>query len=125
MSRVRYYFDDDVGQTHLVRYLRELGIDCITSLEAGTFGASDEEHLNESAALGRVICTGNRRDFSALSAELLTRGDSHAGIVLIVRNRYGIGELARRLTRLADELSAEEMRDRIEYLARWTPAELD
>lgn len=38
MSRVRYYFDDDVGQTHLVRYLRELGIDCITSLEAGTFG---------------------------------------------------------------------------------------
>lgn len=76
MSRVRYYFDDDVGQTHLVRYLRELGIDCITSLEAGTFGASDEEHLNESAALGRVICTGNRRDFSALSAELLTRGDS-------------------------------------------------
>lgn len=119
MSRVRYYFDDDVGQTRLIASLRQLGIDAITSMDAGTFGAADEEHLAESTALGRVICTGNRGDFSALHTRWMSVGRSHAGIVVIVRHRYSLGELSRHLARLASELDAAEMADKVEYLTRW------
>jgi hypothetical protein len=47
-------------------------------------------------------------------------GESHAGIILAVQQRYSVGEQMRRLLRLIDTLTAEEMRDRIEFLSAWT-----
>jgi hypothetical protein len=47
-------------------------------------------------------------------------GESRAGIILAVQQRYSVGEQMRRLLRLIDTLTAEEMRDRIEFLSAWT-----
>jgi hypothetical protein len=70
-----------------------------------------------------VLCSGNRGDFSRLHTQWLADGQSYAGIVLIIRHRYSIGELSRRLERLAREIAAEEMADRVEYLTRWGSVE--
>jgi hypothetical protein len=38
----------------------------------------------------------------------------------MVQQRYSVGEQMRRLLRLIDTLTAEEMRNRIEFLSAWT-----
>jgi hypothetical protein len=44
-------------------------------------------------------------------------GQSHAGIILAAQQRYSVGEQMRRLLRLISALTAEEMRNRIEFLS--------
>ena len=44
----------------------------------------------------------------------------HAGIVLAPQQRYSGGEELRRLMRLISTVSAEEMRNRIEFLSAWS-----
>ena len=46
-------------------------------------------------------------------------GQSHAGIILAVQQRYSVGEQMRRLLRLTSTLTAEEMRNRVEFLSSW------
>ena len=55
-----------------------------------------------------------------LYSNLMRAGESHAGIILAVQQRYSVGEQMRRLLRLIDTLTAEEMRNRIEFLSAWT-----
>jgi hypothetical protein len=55
-----------------------------------------------------------------LYSKLMRVGESHAGIILAVQQRYSVGEQMPRLLRLIDTLTAEEMRDRIEFLIAWT-----
>ncbi|MDQ3929854.1 MAG: hypothetical protein M3328_12015 [Chloroflexota bacterium] len=54
-----------------------------------------------------------------LHAIFMEQGLSHGDIVLSRHNRYSVGEQMRRLVRLMDTLSAEEMKDQIEYLGAW------
>jgi hypothetical protein len=41
----------------------------------------------------------------------------HAGLILTPQQRYPVGEQARRVLRLLAALSAEKMRNRLEFLA--------
>jgi hypothetical protein len=63
--------------------------------------------------------TFNVADFARLHHEWMHQGLNHAG--LIVSSQRPIGEILRRLLRLAQRLSAEEMQDRLEYLSNWPP----
>jgi hypothetical protein len=49
----------------------------------------------------------------------MAAGGEHAGLVLTQQHRFGIGEHLRRLLRLAATISAEEMRNRLEFLSAW------
>jgi hypothetical protein len=66
-----------------------------------------------------VLYTFNIGDFMALHTIYLTEDKEHAGIILGDQQRYGIGEPMRRLLRLVQMTSAEEMRNRIEFLSAW------
>jgi hypothetical protein len=44
-----------------------------------------------------------------------------AGIVLVPQQRFGVGEVLRRLLRLVTMLSAADMVDRAEFLSAWEP----
>jgi hypothetical protein len=46
-------------------------------------------------------------------------GRGHAGVIIGVQQRYSVGEQMRRLLRLIARLSAEEMRNRVEFLSNW------
>lgn len=116
--KVRLYFDEDSMQRSLVRALRARGVDVITALDAQMIERSDADHLAYATQAGRVLCSANVGDFYRLHGELLAQGQSHAGIILIPQ-KYSVGEQMRRLLRLIAVRSAEDMRNRVEFLGAW------
>jgi hypothetical protein len=113
--------DDDSMDQALVRGLRARGVDVLTADEAGLIEHSDADHLGYAVSQQRVLCTYNVADFWALHGEYLAAGRSHAGLILMPQQRYGLGEQLRRLLRLAATLSPEVMIDRAEFLSAWDP----
>jgi len=115
MSQIRLYVDEDAAQHAVVEGLRSHGIDVLTVLDVGVTGESDEEQLTFAAAQGRAIYTLNVADYCRLHTEFLAAGRQHSGIIVIPRQRYSVGEKVRRLLQLADTLTAEQMRNRLEF----------
>jgi hypothetical protein len=116
---VRLYCDEDSMRHALVAALRKRGVDVLTSLEAGTTEQSDEQQLSFATRQGRAIHSFNVGDFCRLHAQWLAGGRSHAGIILAQQQQFPVGEQMRRLIRLVDRLSPEDMRDRLEFLGAW------
>lgn len=112
------YFDEDATRHSLVRELRIRGAEVITPLEAGMTEKTDAEQLEWAARNGLTIYSFNRRDFYRLHTSWLERGRSHAGIILS-RQDLPVGEQMRRLLRLINRLTAEEMINRVEFLSAW------
>ena len=94
---------------------------CETS---GMGGESDQAQLDFATAHGYVLYTANVKDFAVLHRQTVESGRSHAGIIYRTKQRYSVGEQARRILRLWAALSAEEMVNRYESISQWgEPAE--
>ena len=117
--RVRLYCDEDSEQHGLVVALRKRGVNVLSALEAEMLGEPDDRQLAYAAVQGRAIYSFNVGDFCRLHSQWLAEGRSHAGIVLAEQQQYSIGEQMRRLVRLVNALSAEEMQNRLEFLGSW------
>jgi hypothetical protein len=117
--RIRLYLDEDAMGNPLVRALRSRGVELVTALEVGMIEKEDEEHLKYAASVGLTLYSFNRGDYVDLHTRFLQTGLSHEGIILSAHNRYSVGEQMRRLVRLVETLSAEDMKDRIEFLTAW------
>ena len=109
MAKPRFYTDEHISKA-VVAALRTNGVDVLTVPEAGTLGASDEEHLHRATGDGRVLVTRDR-DFLRLAAA----GMPHAGIAYAPQNRT-VGELVRGLMLIHQVLSTDEMNDHVEHL---------
>jgi predicted nuclease of predicted toxin-antitoxin system len=118
--KIRLYVDEDSMRHALVEALRARGVDVLTAVEAGMIERKDEEHLEYATVQGRVLYTFNVGDFHRLHTAFLKQGKSHAGIILARQQRYPVGEQMRRLLKLIAAKSAEEMRNRVEFLSAWT-----
>lgn len=116
---IRLYLDEDALDDDLMEALRRRRVDVTTATEAGLRHRPDPEHLAYAAVQGRAIYSFNTGDYYALHTAYLTQGISHAGIILARQQRYSVGEQMRRLLRLIHTISAEEMRDRVEFLSAW------
>lgn len=116
---VRLYCDEDSMQRGLVDALRSRGMDVTTALDDKMIDFSDNAHLDHATQQGRVLFSFNRGDFYQLHTAYLTMGKPHAGIVLANQQQYTVGELMRRILRLAAAKSADDMRDHIEFLSAW------
>ncbi len=116
MSQIRLYIDEDAADHAVVKGLRDRGIDVLTALEAGMSSATDEEQLAFAVAQDRTLYTLNVGDFCRLHADSLAAGTDHAGILVIPRQRYSIGEKIRCVIGHIDSVSAEEMRNRLDFL---------
>lgn len=81
-------------------------------------GTTDLEQLLLAATLGRVLYSRNIRDFRRLHVELSTTGTVHAGLILAVAG-FSVGERLRRVVRIFDRLSAEEIANTEQFLSRW------
>jgi hypothetical protein len=120
VSQIRLYFDADSMQRGVLAGLRARGVDATTALEAAITERSDEEQVEFARSQGRVLFTFNASDFCRIHAELLRRGRSHAGIIVAPQQRDSVGERVRCLLKLVAAKTAEQMRDQIEFLSRWT-----
>jgi Domain of unknown function (DUF5615) len=112
---LQLYFDEDTMDKGLVTALRARGADVLTALEADMIERQDDDHLKFATANGRVLYSFNVGDYCRLQAE----GRTHAGLILAQQQHYSAGEQMRRLLRLINTLTAEEMQNRIEFLSRW------
>ncbi|MBI4625139.1 MAG: DUF5615 family PIN-like protein [Verrucomicrobia bacterium] len=99
----------------LASALRARGVNVFTAHEANMIERKDEEHLTFATSLGRVLYSFNVGDYCRLVAQ----GHHHAGLVLAQQQRHSVGDEMRRLLHLMNTLSAEEMKNRIEFLGNW------
>jgi Tfp pilus assembly protein PilZ len=88
-----------------------------TALDAGMVAQSDVEHLRYATGSGRVLHSFNVADFYELHGQFMEEGWDHAGIVLGTQQRYSVGDRMRRLLRLRAERTAEQMTNRVVFLA--------
>ena len=119
MSQPRLYLDEDSMRGSLVFGLRARNVDVLTALEAEMINREDEDHLAAASASERVLYTFNVADYCVLHQAWISQQRGHAGIIVGVQQRYSTGEELRRLMRLIGSHTAEEMRDRIEFLSAW------
>ncbi len=115
---IRIYLDEDAMSRSLISALRSRGVDVTVASDVGMRGRSDAEHLAYATTQGLVLFSFNMRHYMALHTSWLEQGQSHAGLILSDQH-YGVGELMRRILRIVAGLSAEEMKDRTEFLSSW------
>jgi hypothetical protein len=120
MSRIRLYLDEDAMRRSLVFGLRARNIDVATALDAEMINRSDEDQLLKAASSGRALYTYNAADYCLLHQKWATEGRAHAGIIISAQQRYVATEELRRLMRLVSGISAEHMRNRLEFLSSWS-----
>jgi Domain of unknown function (DUF5615) len=116
MASIRFFTDEDVYGA-VAAQLRNSGFDVVSTPDADRLGASDESQLAWAAQENRVLVTFNVSDFSQLHYQWLKDNRHHAGV--IVSRQRPIGEMVRRLLRLARSLEAQDMQNRLEYLSNW------
>jgi hypothetical protein len=114
--QIRLYVDEDAMARAVVQGLRARGVDVITVLDTGMSEDDDLAQLEYATTQGRVLYTFNVGHFSQIHSEYLAQGKSHAGIIVVYRQRYSIGEQIRRLLKMITAKSAEEMKDNIYFL---------
>ena len=111
---VALYTDEDVNPK-LATKIRGRDYDARSAHEEGNLELSDDEQLKYAVAHGRAILTHNTKDFEPLHRKWLAEGKEHAGI--IVSTRIEFGELLRRILRLLNHITVDEMRNTIRYLS--------
>lgn len=116
---IRLYFDEDSQDGDVVQAVRFRGLDVLTAHEAGMDHHDDEDHLDFATAKGRVLYTFNARDFNRIHIEYITQNKTHAGIIIGQQQRYSVGEQMRRLTRIVNARTAEQMINQLEFLSNW------
>ena len=119
MSRIRLYLDEDAMRRSLVFGLRARTVDVLTALDAQMINRDDEAHLVTASGSERAVYTYNAADFCLLHQRWTSEGRPHTGIIIGAQQRYRAGEELRRLMRLISSISAEQMRDRLEFLSSW------
>lgn len=113
---IRLYLDEDAMARSLVLGLRARGVDVTTVIDEGMKERDDREQLEFATQQGRVIFTFNVGHFCKLHQDCLAQGKSHAGIIVVYRQRYSVGEQIRRLLGLITTKTAEEMIDTLSFL---------
>ena len=107
------YLDEDVSVL-VAAMIRARGFEVLTTVEAGNLGASDEEQLSFATSIGSVLLTHNRVDFENLAVQRFQTEIAHTGIVIAAR--HPPGEIARRLLRLLNEVTASDITDQVRYI---------
>jgi predicted nuclease of predicted toxin-antitoxin system len=97
---VALLFADENVSLRVVRVLRDLGHDVLTTHEAGLsgVGTADLEILQAAISAGRAVLTQDRYDFMRLHARLV----NHAGIVVCTYDP----DAERLATRINDAIAA-------------------
>jgi hypothetical protein len=116
VDKPKLFVDEDACEDAVVSALRQIGIDVLTVLDVGREGIDDADQLRLATSLGRAIYSLNARHFARLHQEFVARGEDHAGVIVIPRQRYSIGEKIRRLQRLLESTDANALRNNLYFL---------
>ena len=110
---IELYLDECVDVL-VADLLRARGFTAITTREAGQLHNNDVEQLDYAASQRKAFLTHSRADFEALHRAYLAAGKAHCGIIVAVR--HPPYELVRRLLRILNCVTADEMQDQVRYI---------
>jgi predicted nuclease of predicted toxin-antitoxin system len=115
MSRlfIELYLDEDVDVL-IAQLLRARGFVVVTTQETGQLRNNDAEQLAYAVSQHKTLLTHNRVDFEALVQTYFAAGQPHDGIIVAVRRPPQ--EIARRLLRILNSVTAEEMQNQVRYI---------
>jgi hypothetical protein len=115
MSRlfIELYLDEDVDVL-IAQLLRARGFVVVTTQEAGQLRNSDVEQLAYAVSQHKTLLTHNRVHFEALAQTYDAAGQPHEGIIIAVRRPPR--DIARRLLRILNAVTAEEMHNQVRYI---------
>jgi hypothetical protein len=82
-------------------------------------GRPDKDQLQYAVEQGRTIFTYNVKDYTVLHKRFVEQGTTHTGIILVTNQFWSVGEQMRRTANLIRHVTADEMKDRMEYLSSW------
>ena len=105
---------DEQIWVYLATLLREQGFDVIHVYEAGLESKSDNEVLRSAVENHQAVVTFNIKHFVPLAQQYSEDGIEHYGIV--VSDEIPQGELQRRVTKLLESVSAEELKNMVRFL---------
>ena len=115
MSQIRLYFDEDAGKHSVVQALRNSGIEVITTPEANNLSCSDEEQLIWATQQRRVIYSFN----VGLHKIYVEQGRNHAGIIVLAKQSYSVGEQLRGILNLINSVSDAEINKQLVFLGAY------
>lgn len=101
---------DESVNVIIAQALRRRGIEAVTVKDAGRLGFSDEEQL-EYAREGNYVIVTHDDDFLSLAENI-----KHKGIIYVHQQKYGIGEIVRKLALLWDVVEQKDMKNHVEFL---------
>jgi hypothetical protein len=110
---IELYLDEDVDVL-IAQLMRARGFAVVTTQEAGQLRNSDVEQLASAVSQHKTLLTHNRVDFETLAQTYLSAGQTHNGIIIAVRRPPR--EIARRLLRILNAVTAEEMQNQVRYI---------
>lgn len=119
MSQLRFYIDEDAMRNAFVAALREAELDIVTVADVDRLGYSDNDQLAWATEQGRALYSFNVRDFSRLHTKIMTVGKSHAGIIVVPRQRYSIGDQLGGLLNLSKSCTAEDLVNQLIFLGNY------
>ncbi len=113
---IALYTDADV-HGGLAAQIRRRGFDAISAYEADNASLDDPDQLEYAASQRRTILTCNAKDFVPLLEEWWQAGRKHYGV--IASAQVPIGEMLRRVLRMLNTVSADDMEDGFRNLAEF------
>jgi len=113
-ERIRIYTNESVSVA-IAEGLRRRGVEAKSCRDVGNYGLTDGQQIEYARKNNLVIFTHDD-DFIKLSAEYIDQGKDHSGIIYAHQKDYSVGECIRRIKVIVDILSAEDMKNHIEFL---------
>jgi len=110
---IELYLDEDVDVL-IAPLIRARGFVVVTTQEAGQLRNSDAEQLAYAVSQHKTLLTHNHVDFEALAQTYVAACQPHDGIIVAVRRPPR--EIARRLFRILNAVTAEERQNQVRYI---------
>ncbi len=99
---------------YLAKILREQGFDVIHANEVDLIATPDDKIMSYAVGEHRAVVTFNIKHYIPLSIQYFEDGKEHYGVV--VSKAISQGELQRRVTKLLESVTAEELMNTVRYL---------
>lgn len=113
---MRLLLDEMYSAMH-AEALKAVGIDAVTVIDTGLAGRSDLEVFAAAREQGRAVLTENVADFSQISADHLTSGEHHPGVLIALSSRFSRRPAGvDRLVAAVQALSSQPLDDLVVYL---------
>lgn len=100
--------------TYLATLLRKQGFDVTHVTEIGLAETPDEKIMEYAASKRMAIVTFNIKHFIPLTIQYFDDGKDHYGVV--ISKELSHGELQRRVTKLLESVTADELMNSVRYL---------